>query len=100
MNTLNRYYDFEVGPCVLLDEDNNPRKLSEMTPDSPWVFEACDADNPDLVCWSVFGVLNAAGREAIADYLDRDMAENLALVLRQGLDLAMQRFNGHGNYPT
>ena len=94
MNTGNRYIDFEVSPCVLLDEQNEPRMLSAYTLDRPWTLCDCDESDPSIVCWSVFGVLNAAGRESIADYLQLDMAENLAMTLRQGLDLIKQKQSG------
>ena len=90
MNTQNRYFDFECSPCVLLDEMNAPRKLSEYTPDTPWHLEACNEGDPNIVCWGVFGVCNSAGREAIADYLDKRFAVWMADRLREGLDLKQQ----------
>ena len=91
MITLNRYDEFEVSPCVLLDENNDPQSIDDCPEASDWCLADCDTRDQKIVCWSVFGRRPAGSREAVADFLDRDVAENVAMVLRQGLDLTKQK---------
>jgi hypothetical protein len=90
MNTQNKYIDFEVSPCCLVDSMGEAHKLSEYTLDTPWHLDACDNNDPNIVCWSVFGVINGLGRECIADYLDKQFALWMSDRLREGLDLIDQ----------
>jgi hypothetical protein len=85
----NRYIEFEIGPCVLLDEHGNCHALSEFDPEKSrlWILEACDRDCPDLVFWSVFGVLKDAGRESLADFKLEKSAQAVADMLNMGLDV-------------
>ena len=47
--------NYEIGACVLLN------------PNDPTRFDRCDAENPDIAFWSVFGHLKIGGLECISD---------------------------------
>ena len=67
-----KFDNYEIGACVLL----NPGDIT--------LFDRCDADNPDIAFWSVFGHLKAGGLECISDHKTfeeaREFMETLPLM--------------------
>jgi len=62
-NAIFQNFDnYEIGACVLLN------------PSDPTRFDRCDADNPDIAFWSVFGHLKTGGLECISDHETYDEA--------------------------
>jgi hypothetical protein len=51
-----RFDNYERWPCVLLD------------PTDPTGFDRCDADDPNIAFWSVYGHFQTGGLECISDH--------------------------------
>lgn len=51
-----KFDNYEIGACVLLHSHD------------PIQFDRCDADDPDIAFWSVFGHLKTSGLECISDH--------------------------------
>ena len=51
-----KFDNYEMGACALLN------------PTDPTQFDRCDADDPDIAFWSVYGHLKTGGLECISDH--------------------------------
>ena len=48
--------NYEIWPCILLN------------PYDPTGFDRCEANDPDIAFWSVYGHLRTGGLECISDH--------------------------------
>ena len=60
---FHEFDNYEIGPCVLLD------------PTDPTRFDRCEADDPDIGFWSVYGHLRTGGIDCISDHETYDEAK-------------------------
>jgi hypothetical protein len=51
-----RFDNYEIWPCILVN------------PTDPTIFDRCEADDPNIAFWSVFGHLTEGGLECISDH--------------------------------
>ncbi|MBK8421775.1 MAG: hypothetical protein IPL17_23780 [Anaerolineales bacterium] len=56
-----KFDNYEIMPCVLLGQD-----------DSGNDYESCNADNPDIAIWCVYGHFQTGGLECISDHKTYD----------------------------
>lgn len=52
-----KFDNYEIMPCVLLRQD-----------DSGNGYESCNADDPDIAIWCVYGHFQTGGLECISDH--------------------------------
>lgn len=52
-----KFDNYEIMPCVLLSQD-----------DLGNVYESCNADDPDIAIWCVYGHFQTGGLECISDH--------------------------------
>lgn len=60
-----RFDGFEIHPCLIVGEDAQ-RQI---------ILEQCEQDDPGISVWSVYGHLVAGGLECLADFDQRQQAE-------------------------
>jgi len=58
-----RFNNYEIWPYVLLN------------PTDPTRYDRCDADDPDIAFWSVYGHFQTGGLECISDHETYDEAK-------------------------
>jgi hypothetical protein len=74
---FSRFDGTEVSPCVRLDSAGKPRRHDETIPAGEiWNYEACDADDPHIACWTVYGHLAEGGVECLSDFTGDDARAN------------------------
>lgn len=61
--------NYEIWPCTLLN------------PSNPTSCNRCDADNPDIAFWSVYGHFKTGGLDCISDHETFEEAEEFMKTL-------------------
>ena len=79
-NEFDEFDAFEMHPVKKVDPGDSPYDC----------FEQCEADDPELFGWAVYGHTRGKGLECLADCLTKEKAE----YVKAALDLAYLRFEG------
>lgn len=53
-----KFDNYEIMPCILLGQDDSGNN----------VYESCNADDPDIAIWCIYGHFQTGGLECISDH--------------------------------